>query len=350
VASDGGVFTFGDATFWGSMGGKHLDQPVVGMAADGATGGYWLVASDGGVFTFNAPFLGSEGGIRLNAPIKFITGTPDFDGYRMVGADGGVFNFGDAQFYGSAANGVSRVWQGLATTPDGGGYWLFSNSAGGYAVTVAPYGDASTSLTLNGGDLSVSPIVGAAAEFNPVPPTVTANPVSETVQPGAAATFTASATGYPSPGVQWQVSTDQGVSYFNIPNAITPTLTFTTTQSESGGYYRAVFTNGGGTVDTSAASLTVGNAPDVITQPQSQTVANGATVTFTASATGTPTPTVQWEVSTNGGATWVGVTGGTATTLSFTAASAQNGNEYRAAFVNSTDTTLTSVATLTVTG
>jgi hypothetical protein len=267
----------------------------------------------------------------------------------MVGADGGVFNFGDAQYYGSAANGSGVVWQGLATTPDGGGYWLFNNSAGTYAVTVAPYGDATNTLTLNGGDLSVSPIVGAASDFNPTPPTVTANPVSETVQPGATATFTAAATGYPAPGVQWQVSVDQGASYFDIPNAVTPTLAFTATQSESGGYYRAVFTNGGGTVYTSSASLTVGNAPDVITQPQSQTVASGATVTFTASATGTPTPTVQWEVSSNGGSTWVGVTDGTSTTLSFAATTAENGNIYRAAFTNSTGITLTSTATLTVT-
>jgi hypothetical protein len=40
------------------MGGTRLDQPVVGMAADEATGGYWLVAADGGVFAFGAPFDG----------------------------------------------------------------------------------------------------------------------------------------------------------------------------------------------------------------------------------------------------------------------------------------------------
>jgi hypothetical protein len=41
VASDGGIFAFGDAKFYGSMGGIHLNKPVVGMAADDATGGYW---------------------------------------------------------------------------------------------------------------------------------------------------------------------------------------------------------------------------------------------------------------------------------------------------------------------
>jgi len=53
VASDGGVFNFGDATFHGSMGGQHLNAPIVGIAAaPGGGGGYWEVASDGGVFAF----------------------------------------------------------------------------------------------------------------------------------------------------------------------------------------------------------------------------------------------------------------------------------------------------------
>jgi hypothetical protein len=52
VASDGGVFSFGDATFLGSMGGSRLNAPVVGMASDPASPGYWLVGSDGGIFSF----------------------------------------------------------------------------------------------------------------------------------------------------------------------------------------------------------------------------------------------------------------------------------------------------------
>jgi hypothetical protein len=68
VASDGGVFAF-NAPFEGSMGGSHLNAPIVGIAADPVTGGYWEVASDGGVFAFNAPFEGSMGGSHLNARI-----------------------------------------------------------------------------------------------------------------------------------------------------------------------------------------------------------------------------------------------------------------------------------------
>ena len=54
VASDGGIFTF-DAPYYGSTGAMTLNAPIVGMAADPATGGYWLVASDGGIFTFAMP-------------------------------------------------------------------------------------------------------------------------------------------------------------------------------------------------------------------------------------------------------------------------------------------------------
>jgi hypothetical protein len=60
VASDGGIFSFGNASFLGSMGGQPLNQPVTGMAADPTGGGYWMVAADGGIFSFGAStFYGS---------------------------------------------------------------------------------------------------------------------------------------------------------------------------------------------------------------------------------------------------------------------------------------------------
>jgi hypothetical protein len=70
VASDGGVFSYGDAKFHGSAGGLTLNKPVVGMAATPDGGGYWLVASDGGVFSYgDAKFYGSTGGRILNKPV-----------------------------------------------------------------------------------------------------------------------------------------------------------------------------------------------------------------------------------------------------------------------------------------
>jgi hypothetical protein len=103
VASDGGIFAFGDAPFLGSTGGIHLNKPVVGMAATANGSGYWLVATDGGIFSYgNAQFWGSTGGIALSEPIVAMTPTNDGNGYWLVGQDAGVFNYGDAQFSGSA--------------------------------------------------------------------------------------------------------------------------------------------------------------------------------------------------------------------------------------------------------
>ena len=74
-----------------------LNQPIVGMAATPDGKGYWLVASDGGVFSYgDAGFYGSTGSLKLNKPIVGITATPDGKGYWLTAADGGVFNYGDA--------------------------------------------------------------------------------------------------------------------------------------------------------------------------------------------------------------------------------------------------------------
>ncbi|MGH2688099.1 MAG: lamin tail domain-containing protein, partial [Actinomycetota bacterium] len=70
VASDGGVFAYGDAAFHGSTGSIALASPIVGMAATASGAGYWLVAADGGIFSFgDAEFLGSTGNTRLARPI-----------------------------------------------------------------------------------------------------------------------------------------------------------------------------------------------------------------------------------------------------------------------------------------
>ena len=89
-------------------------------------------------------------------------------------------------------------------------------------------------------------------------------------------------------------------------------------------------------------------APTVKLQPANQTVSNGSAVGFTAAASGTPVPTVQWQVSTNGGATFSNVAGATATTLTFNAALAESGNQYRAVFTNASGSATTNAATLTV--
>ncbi len=102
VDSDGGVFAFGDAGFYGSMGGKRLNAGIGGMAATPDGEGYWLVAADGGVFSFgDAPFDGSMGGRQLAAPMVGMAVNQGGTGYWLAGADGGVFALGGAPFLGS---------------------------------------------------------------------------------------------------------------------------------------------------------------------------------------------------------------------------------------------------------
>jgi hypothetical protein len=124
VASDGGIFTYGDARFHGSTGALRLNKPIVGMSVTPTGNGYWLVATDGGIFSFgDARFHGSTGNIRLNRPISGMTATPSGNGYWMVADDGGIFTFGDAAFRGST--GSQRLSAPIAgMIPRGAGYIL----------------------------------------------------------------------------------------------------------------------------------------------------------------------------------------------------------------------------------
>jgi hypothetical protein len=200
VGSDGGIFTFGDASFFGSMGGQPLNKPVVGMASTPDGQGYWEVAADGGVFTFgDAGFFGSATGHKLtkrvvgmvaapdgqgywltaangsvfafgtaksfgdpsgqvlNAPVTSIARTPSGKGYTLAAADGGIFAFGDAGFFGSmGGQPLNKPVIGLAATNDGQGYWLFATDGG-----VFSFGDAVFHGSMGGQPLN-APIVGGA--------------------------------------------------------------------------------------------------------------------------------------------------------------------------------------------
>ncbi|MGH8977999.1 MAG: hypothetical protein ACRDV7_07990, partial [Acidimicrobiia bacterium] len=81
----------------GSLARMALNHGVVDIAATPSGNGYWLAASDGGIFTFgDARYAGSTGGLRLNQPIVGIAATPSGNGYWLAAADGGIFTFGDA--------------------------------------------------------------------------------------------------------------------------------------------------------------------------------------------------------------------------------------------------------------
>jgi hypothetical protein len=157
TASDGGIFTYG-VPYFGSMGGARLNQPIVGMARTANGGGYWEVATDGGIFTFgNAGYYGSTGAIRLNQPIVGMAPTPSGRGYWLVASDGGIFAFGDAQFYGSM--GAVRLNQpvvGMSATPSGRGYWMVARDGGIFAFGDAQFYGSMGAVRLN------QPVVGMA--------------------------------------------------------------------------------------------------------------------------------------------------------------------------------------------
>jgi hypothetical protein len=219
AAADGGVFSF-VAPFDGSMGGQHLNAPIVGMATDTKTGGYWLVASDGGIFSFDAPFLGSMGGQPLNEPIVGMAATPDGSGYWLVASDGGIFAFGTAGFHGSmGGQHLNAPVVGMAPDSSTGGYWEVASDGGIFSFG-APFDGSTGSLHLD------APMTGMAA--------------------------TADGGGY------WLVASDGGV--------------FT--------YGDAAFH--GSNADTNLSSPIVGITPDIYTGGYWLLAANGATQAYGA--------------------------------------------------------------------
>ncbi len=159
VAADGGIFSFGGARFFGSMGGHPLNEPVVGMASTSDDGGYWEDASDGGIFAFgDAHFYGSMGGRPLNKPVVGMAPTATGAGYWLVASDGGIFAFGAARFYGSmGAKPLNEPIVGMAPTPTGAGYWLVASDGGIFAFGKASFFGSTGGIALNAPIVAMAP-------------------------------------------------------------------------------------------------------------------------------------------------------------------------------------------------
>jgi len=160
VATDGGVFSFGSAGFRGSAGAVRLAQPIVGLAPTPTGRGYWLAAGDGGVFTYgDAVFLGSAAGRPGGAAaIVAIAGTPTGKGLWLFAADASVYTLGDATYWGRPPPAaVHAPIVSAAASPSGQGYYLAAADG-----SVYPLGDARALGDASRLHLS-RPIVGMAA-------------------------------------------------------------------------------------------------------------------------------------------------------------------------------------------
>lgn len=146
VGANGSVWAFGGAHYDGEVGGR-LIWPVGAAAPNGK--GYWLVTEYGRVLAFGDTHnYGTAKTDTLIDPVTGMAATPDGKGYWQVTNGGSVFSFGNAHFYGSCAypacwprnpNSPAAMQEtfGIAATPDGKGYWLWSSTGAVYA-----FGDA----------------------------------------------------------------------------------------------------------------------------------------------------------------------------------------------------------------
>ncbi len=246
------------------------------------------------------------------------SGTPAPKVQWQVSSDGGL-TFTDV----AGATSTKLTLSNLTASQDGNRYRaVFSNPVGQASSAIA-------TLTVN------------------YVPIITLQPKAQTVIAGNMAAFTAAAQADPAATVQWQVSSDGGKNFQPIPGATLAIYSFPVQATDNGKYYQAVFTNAQGVTRTVAVALKV--PPAVSSNPSSQTVTAGQTATFTALASGTPAPKVQWQVSSDGGKTWSAIPGATSTTLTLSKVKrTQNGGKYRALFTNSGGQVYSSVATLLV--
>ena len=279
-----------------------------------------------------------------------------------------------ATFDAASAGPASVQWQ---ISTDGGRDWAIIAGANGtsYSFTAsegengfeyrAVFSRHQRNTTTEAATLTVTQAAAAGSNHPPsspggggqldAAPAITLQPTPDGVVESAAATFTAQASGSPAPTVQWQVSADGGASWANFadPTATSATVSFAASAGENLDEYRATFTNRAGTATSAPATLYVVTgslAPAAIASPAfDSTVYAGSQASFSAAPSGNPFPSVQWEVSTDGGFTFTAIPGANATTYSLPSATlGESGEEFKALFTNVTGQVTNQVATLPV--
>ncbi len=203
-----------------------------------------------------------------------------------------------------------------------------SGNAGTYTVVAT---NSAGSVTSNSALLTVNAAL--------VAPSFTTQPSSQTVTAGGSVTFTAAASGTPSPTYQWRKN---GTA---ISGATSASYTISAASSSDAATYTVVASNSAGSITSSGATLTVTAvtfAPSFTTQPVSQTIAAGSSVTFTAAASGSPTPTYKWRK--NG----KNISGANSASYTISAVATADAGSYTVTASNSAGSVTSNTATLTV--
>jgi hypothetical protein len=182
-------------------------------------------------------------------------------------------------------------------------------------------------------------------------PTFTRDLSPTTSAPSSAVTLLVTAAGTPVPTLQWQKSTDVGATWTNVSGATTTSLDLSSlTYLNNGDQYRVAATNTAGTTYSTTTALVdipgAPTAPEFVTNLPPTTSAPSGSVTLTVTVSGTPVLLFQWQKSTNSGATWVNVSGGSTASLALNDLTyLNNGDQYRVTVSNSYGGPITSNAT-----
>jgi hypothetical protein len=227
-------------------------------------------------------------------------------------------------------------------------------------ATLATFNTANTDTSMSGQRYRVivsnavgsadSAVVTLTVDPTPVAPVITSQPVDTTVVAPSSASFTVTFTGVPTPSARWQYY--DGINWVNAGVADATFTINTTTLGDNGRQYRVIIEGVAGSVTSNVVTLTVNAAtiaPAFTTQPASVSITEGQNAQFTTATSGAPTPTLQWQLSTDGGSNWNNINGETGTIFNLSSvALANNGRQFRAVASNSSGSVNSSTATLTV--
>jgi len=195
-------------------------------------------------------------------------------------------------------------------------------------------------------DNTVFPVFVKAGSSTTV--TFTTQPNSTSACENTTATFAATASGTPAPTYKWQVSTDGGATFTDIPGQTASILSFTATFAMNGYKYRSVADNGVTSAISTAVTLTVNRLVTVTTHPSNVSACGGTNANFSVAGTGTGTLTYKWQVSSDGGTMFTDIANQTTSTLSVPVVNGMDGLKYRAVITGTCGPTTSNAAILTV--